>query len=76
MVDSIQNSNYNRAQQYLSNQIKPQAENLADLKRNANLKMRQVELARANGDLELASILAYEHQQIIQDINNYYKGGN
>lgn len=72
MVDSIQNSNYDRAQQYLRNQIK-QPKNLADLKRNANLKMRQVELARSNGDLELASILAYEHQQIIQDINNYYK---
>lgn len=76
MVDFIQNFNYNRAQQYFSNQIKPQAENLADLKRNANLKMRQVELARANNDLELASVLAYEHQQIIQDINNYNKSGN
>ena len=63
-------------QQYLSNQIKPQAENLADLKRNANLKLKQVQLARANGDLALAAQLAYEHQMIIQDINNYYKGGN
>ncbi len=74
MVNSVQNnsSNYERAQQYLSNQIK-QPQNLADLKRNANIKLRQVELARANGDLELASILAYEHQRIIQDINNYYK---
>lgn len=75
MVDSIQNFNYDKAQLYLRNQIK-QPENLADLKRNANLKMQQVKLARANGDLELASILAYEHQRIIQDINNYYKGGN
>ncbi len=75
MSGAIQNFNYDKAQQYLSNQIK-QPQNLADLKRNANLKMRQVELARANGDLELASILAYEHQRIIQDINNYYKGGN
>lgn len=72
MVEPIRTSNYDRMQQYLSNQIK-QPQNLTDLKRNANLKMRQVELARANGDLELASILAYEHQQIIQDINNYYK---
>lgn len=74
MVNSVQNnmSNYDRAQQYLSNQIN-QPQNLADLKRNANIKMRQVQLARANGDLELASILAYEHQQIINDINNYYK---
>ena len=72
MVNSIQNFNYDKAQQYLSNQIK-QPQNLADLKRNANLKMRQVQLARANGDFELASILAYEHQQIVQDINNYYK---
>lgn len=77
MVKNIQNniSNYDMAQQYLCNQIK-QPKNIADLKRNANLKMRQVELARANADLELASILAYEHQLIIQDINNYYKGGN
>ena len=65
--------NYDKVQQYLSNQIK-QPENLHDLKRNANLKAHQAELARANGDLELASILAYEHQRIIQDINNYYKG--
>ena len=72
MVEPIKSSNYDRTQQYLSNQIK-QPKNIADLKRNANLKMRQVELARVNGDLELASILAYEHQQIIQDINNYYK---
>ena len=72
MVEPIRTSNYDRMQQYLSNQIK-QPQNLTDLKRNANLKMRQVELARTNGDLELASILAYEHQQIIQDINNYYK---
>lgn len=72
MVNSIQNFNYDKAQQSLSNQIK-QPQNLADLKRNANLKMRQVQLARANGDFELASILAYEHQQIVQDINNYYK---
>lgn len=72
MSGAIQNFNYDKAQQYLSNQIK-QPQNLADLKRNANLKMRQVELARANGDLELASILAYEHQRIIQNINNYYK---
>lgn len=76
MIDSIQNSNYDRAQQYLSNQIKPQAENLTDLKRNANLKLRQVELARKNGDLELAAVLAYEHQQIVQDINNCNKGEN
>lgn len=72
MVESVKSSNYDRTQQYLSNQIK-QPKNLADLKRNANLKMRQVELARENGDIELASILAYEHQRIIQDINNYYK---
>lgn len=77
MVNSVQNnmSNYDRTQQYLSNQIK-QPQNLADLKRNANLKMRQLELARQNGDLDLASRLAYEHQQILQDINNYDKGGN
>lgn len=72
MVEFVKNSNYDRMQQYLSNQIK-QPQNIADLKRNANLKMRQVVLARANGDMELASILAYEHQRIIQDINNYYK---
>lgn len=75
MIDSIQNSNYDRAQQYFSNQIK-QPQNLADLKRNANLKMRQLEFARQNGDLDLASRLAYEYQQILQDINNYDKGGN
>lgn len=74
MVNSVQNnmSNYDRTQQYLSNQIK-QPQNLADLKRNANLKKRQLELARQNGDLDLASRLAYELQQILQDINNYYK---
>lgn len=76
MIDSIQNSNYDRVQQYLSNQIKPQAENLTDLKRNANLKLCQVELARKKGDFNLASKLAYEHQQIVQDINNYNKGEN
>ncbi len=77
MVNDIQygknfsNETYDRAQKYLSDQIK-QPKSLADLKRNANLKFRQVQLARAQGDLELAAILAYEHQRIIQDINNYY----
>lgn len=64
--------NYDRTQQYLKNQIK-QPKNLADLKRNANLKLRQVELARANGNFEIAAILAYEYQRIVQDINSYYK---
>lgn len=74
MPNKVQNNNvnYNMAQEYLSNQIK-EPKNLADLKRNANLKYRQVQLARANGDLELAATLAYEHQRILQDINNYYK---
>ncbi len=63
---------YDNAQEILSNQIK-QPKDLADLKRNANIKMRQVQLARSQGDLELAATLAYEHQRIIQDINNYYK---
>ncbi len=74
MISAVKNqmSNYDKAQEYLKNQIK-QPENLADLKRNANFKLRQVELARAHGDLEMASILAYEHQQIIRDIKSYYK---
>jgi hypothetical protein len=59
-------------QQYLHDQIR-EPKNLADLKRNANIKYRQVQLARNQGDFELASVLAYEHQQIINDINNYYK---
>lgn len=71
MVDSIQTTNYDKTQMYLKSQIK-EPKNLNDLKRNANIKARQVQLARANGDLETAAILAYEHQQIIQDINNYY----
>lgn len=66
------NFNYQKTQQCLSEQI-VQPKNLTDLKRNANLKMRQVQLARENGDFELASVLAYEHQRILQDINNYYK---
>lgn len=78
MLDGIQYSNniskrnYDKTQQYLKSQIK-QPRSLADLKRNANLKLRQVQLARAQGDLEIAAILAYEHQQIIQDINTYGK---
>lgn len=74
MVNKVQNnsSNYQKAQTYLSNQI-TQPRNLADLKRNANIKYRQVQLARSQGDLDLAATLAYEHQMIIQDINNYYK---
>lgn len=78
MIDGIQygnnvsNRNYDKAQQYLKSQIK-QPKNLADLKRNANLKLRQVQLARAKGDLEVAAVLAYEYQQIIQDIYNYGK---
>lgn len=78
LLKGLQNSNYIRyeaydnAQNYLSNQIK-QPKDLNDLKRNADIKQRQVKLARAQGDLELASILAYEHQSIIQDINTYYK---
>ena len=71
MVDSIQTTNYDKTQMYLKSQIK-EPKNLNDLKRNANIKARQIKLARANGDLETAAILAYEHQQIIQDINNYY----
>ena len=78
MIKNIQQNNniakqdYNEAQAYLKNQIK-QPKNLADLKRNANIKLRQVQLARNQGDIETAAILAYEYQQIIQDINNYYK---
>ncbi len=70
--NNIPNQNYDKTQEYLKSQIK-QPKSLADLKRNANLKLRQVQLARAQGNLEVAAILAYEHQQIIQDINNYYK---
>lgn len=70
--NNIPNQNYAKTQEYLKSQIK-QPKSLADLKRNANLKLRQVQLARAQGNLEVAAILAYEHQQIIQDINNYYK---
>ncbi len=78
MIDGVQyrnnisSQNYDKAQQYLKSQIK-QPRNLADLKRNANLKLRQVQLARLHGDFEVAAILAYELQQIVQDINNYYK---
>lgn len=78
MIKNIQQNNnitkqdYDNAQVYLKNQIK-QPKNLADLKRNANIKLRQVQLARNQGDIETAAILAYEYQQIIQDINNYYK---
>lgn len=68
----LSGQNYDTAQEYLKSQI-VQPKNLADLKRNANLKYRQVELARANGDIESAAILAYEHQRILQDINNYNK---
>ena len=70
--NNVSNRNYDKTQQYLKSQIK-QPRSLADLKRNANLKLRQVQLARAQGDLEIAAILAYEHQQIIQDINTYGK---
>lgn len=78
MIDGVQYGNnisiqnYDKTQQYLKSQIK-QPRNLADLKRNANLKLRQVQLARLHGDFEVAAILAYELQQIVQDINNYYK---
>lgn len=78
MIKNIQQNNniakqdYDNAQAYLKNQIK-QPKNLADLKCNANIKLRQVQLARNQGDIETAAILAYEYQQIIQDINNYYK---
>lgn len=74
MISAVKNqmSNYDKTQEYLKNQIK-QPKNLADLKRNANIKLRQVQLARQQGDLEVAAILAYEHQQIINDINNYCK---
>ena len=78
MIKNIQQNNnitkqdYDNAQAYLKNQIK-QPKNLADLKRNANIKLRQVQLARNQGDIETAAILAYEYQQIIQDINNYSK---
>lgn len=78
MIKNIQQNNniskqdYNEAQVYLKNQIK-QPKNLTDLKRNANIKLRQVQLARNQGDIETAAILAYEYQRIIQDINNYYK---
>ncbi len=64
-------NNYLYAQEYLASEIK-QPQNLVDLKRNANLKFCQLELARAKGDLEMASILAYEYERILQDINNYY----
>lgn len=63
---------YNQLQQNLSGQIK-QPHDLNDLKRNANLKYTQLQMARAQGDFELAANLAYEHQRILQDINNYYK---
>ena len=78
MIKNIQQNNYtakqkyDETQAYFKNQIK-QPKNLADLKRNANIKLYQVKLARNQGDIETAAILAYEYQQIIQDINNYYK---
>ncbi len=78
MIDGIQygnnisSRNYDKIQQYLKSQIK-QPNSLADLKRNANLKLRQLQLARQQGDMEVAAILAYEHQQIVQDMNNYNK---
>lgn len=69
--NNVSNRDYDKIQQFLKSQIK-QPQNLADLKRNANLKFQQLQLARAQGDLEIAAILAYEYQQIIQDIQ---KGG-
>ena len=43
MVDSVKNniSHYDMAQQYLKSQIN-QPKDLADLKRNANIKLRQI----------------------------------
>ncbi len=78
MINNIQycnnasNRDYDKIQQFLKSQIK-QPQNLADLKRNANLKLQQIQLAQSQGDLEVAAILAYEYQQIILDINNYAK---
>lgn len=69
--NNVSNRDYDKIQQFLKNQIK-QPQNLAGLKRNANLKFQQLQLARAQGDLEIAAILTYEYQQIIQDIQ---KGG-
>lgn len=66
------NQNYSYTQDYLASQIQ-QPKNLTDLKRNANLKLSQLKLARTNGDIEKASILAYEYERILQDIDNYYK---
>ena len=70
--NNISSQNYDKAQQYLKSQI-IQPHSLADLKRNANLKLRQLQLARQQGDMEVAAILGYEHQQIVQDIDNYDK---
>lgn len=68
----VSNDSYSQLQQNLSNQIN-QPKDLNDLKRNANLKYTQLQMARAQGDFDLASNLAYEHQRILQDIKNYYR---
>lgn len=59
---------YQAKQEALAAQIKPQAENISDLKNAKNIKEKQIKLAEQNGDVELARTLREELKRIEQDI--------
>lgn len=59
---------YQNHQERLANNI-VDPNSVADLRRNAAIKLQQVQLARAQGDFQKAAVLNSEYQAIVQDIN-------
>ena len=63
-----QNSEYQKRQSELKKQIKPQAENLADLQNAAKIKKRQIDLAKEYNDNDAIEGLTADLKRIEQDI--------
>jgi len=59
---------YEAQQRALAKQIKPQAENLTDLKNAKRIKEQQIALANQHGDNQLANVLQEELNRINSDI--------
>lgn len=63
----VRSKDYNKQQEALAKQIK-MPNGVDDLKANARIKAKQIRLAKANGDIELAQILQGELNKINGEI--------
>lgn len=64
-----QSPEYQKKQQEYKSKIKPQAQNLDDLKNAAHWKQKQIDLAKEYGDTETARVLQSELDRINHDIS-------